>query len=152
MSEAGNQFSIGPGTTVTLHFSLRLEDGSVVDSTFDRSPAQFTVGDGKLLSGFEKKLYGLQAGQRESFTVLPEDGFGQPNPNNVQTFKRDVFDSELELAEGLVVSFADASQSELPGVVKSVGDDEVVVDFNHPLAGRQIAFEVDIIAVEQAQK
>lgn len=139
---------IGPGTTVTLHFRLNLEDGSVVDSTFDKSPATFSTGDGQLLDGFERKLHGLAVGQRESFTVLPEDGFGQPNPNNVQTFNRSVFSDSMELAEGLVVSFADANRAELPGVVKSISDDEVVVDFNHPLAGKPIIFEVEILAIE----
>lgn len=133
---------------VTLHFRLSLEDGTVVDSTFEKAPASFFVGDGSLLDGFEKKLLGMTAGGRDIFTVLPEEGFGQPNPNNVQTFQRDHFDAGIELAEGLVVSFADANRAELPGVIKSLAEDEVVVDFNHPLAGRKILFEVEILAVE----
>lgn len=143
-----SELTIGPGTRVTLHFSLRFEEGDVIDSTFDQSPVSFTFGDGSLLEGFEKQLQGLCVGRRDTFTVLPEEGFGQPNPNNIQYFKRDDFNADMELTEGLVVSFADASQTELPGVVKSVNEDEVVVDFNHPLAGRTILFEVDIIAIE----
>ena len=133
---------------VTLHFSLQFEDGSVIDSTFDRDPAVFSVGDGSLLPGFEKKVFGMVEQQQGCFTVLPEEGFGQPNPNNVQQFSREDFSEELELVEGLVISFADASQSELPGVVKSVEGNKVVVDFNHPLAGKNITFNVEIIAVE----
>ena len=90
----------------------------------------------------------MKAGQQASFTVLPEDGFGRPNPDNIQHFARSRFARDMELAEGLVISFADASQAELPGVVKSVTDEMVVVDFNHPLAGRTIEFAVDIIQVE----
>lgn len=135
---------IGPDTQVRLHFSLKLDDGSIVDSTFEKEPANFVVGDGSLLDGFEKKLYGMKAGESGSFQILPEDGFGQPNPNNLQTFSRKDFSAEVELAEGLVVSFADANQSELPGVIKSFNDSEVVVDFNHPLAGRTVKFDVEI--------
>lgn len=142
---------IGTGATVSMHFRLSLEDGAVIDSTFEKSPAEFTVGDGKLLPGFEKKLMGMVAGQAQTFTVLPEEGFGQPNPNNLQSFRPDVFAKDMELAEGLVVSFADANKAELPGVVKSISADEVVVDFNHPLAGRNIQFEVDILAVTPAE-
>ncbi len=142
--------AIGPDTRVTLHFQLGLEDGAVVDSTFDKSPACFTVGDGSLLNGFERKLHGLRAGDRERFTVTPEEGFGQHNPSNIQSFRRDEFSRDLELAEGLVLSFADASKAELPGVVASFDDSEVVVDFNHPLAGRNILFDVEIIAVDPA--
>lgn len=139
---------IGANTRVTLHFSLKFADSTVVDSNFDKEPAVFTIGDGSLLAGFEAKLIGMSAGQSGSFTILPEQGFGQPNPNNIQQFSRADFAADMELAEGLVISFADASQTELPGVIKSVNDDRVEVDFNHPLAGRDIQFDVNIIDVE----
>lgn len=139
---------IGDGTDITLHFSLQLESGEMVDSTFDGAPATFSFGDGKLLPGFEEVLVGLTSGQREHFTIPPEKGFGQHNPNNIQRLERQAFDPDMELEEGLVVSFADAAGGELPGVVRSVGESEVVVDFNHPLAGRVIFFEVEIIAVK----
>lgn len=145
-----SELAIAPEMRVTLHFSLQLENGDVVDTTFDKQPATFTVGDGSLLPGFERRLIGLHKGAREQFTVLPEDAFGQPNPNNVQHFERVQFDPAMELHEGLVISFADASKTELPGVVSRFDDDEVVVDFNHPLAGRTIVFEVEIIDVVNA--
>ncbi len=141
---------IANDTRVTLHFSLTLEDGSVVDSNFDKQPASFDVGDGSLLAGFEKKIHGMKAGQKASFTVLPEESFGQPNPANIQRFSRSDFAQDMELTEGLVISFADAGQSELPGVVTSITDEAVMVDFNHPLAGRTIQFDVGIVAVENA--
>lgn len=139
---------IAPNTRVTLHFSLQLENGDIVDSTFDKKPATFTVGDGSLLPGFERKLFGLQKGERRQFTVSPEDAFGQPNPNNVQHFKRSQFDPAMELHKGLVISFADAAKSELPGVISGFDNENVEVDFNHPLAGRTITFDVEIIDVE----
>lgn len=138
---------IAQNTKVTLHFALTLAGGDILDSTFDKKPATFTFGDGNLLSGFENKLRGMQKGDRKQFTVTPEDAFGQPNPANVQHFKRSDFDPAMELHEGLVISFADAQKAELPGVVKSFNADEVVVDFNHPLAGRVIYFDVEILDV-----
>ncbi|MBL4827315.1 MAG: FKBP-type peptidyl-prolyl cis-trans isomerase [Spongiibacteraceae bacterium] len=140
---------IGPDTRITLHFSLMLEDGAVVESTFDKQAASFTFGDGCLLKGYEEKLLGMQAGQKASFSMLPEQGFGQHNPSNVQQFSPKDFSQDITLEEGLMVSFADASQSELAGVVKSVCSDVVEVDFNHPLAGRTILFDVDIIDVKR---
>ncbi len=142
---------IGSESSVTLHFSLKFEDGATVDSTFDKEPATFVVGDGSLLTGFENKLLGMTAGEKSTFTILPEEGFGQPNPNNIQQFDRSHFSADLELSEGLVISFADASQSELPGVIKSVEGDVVMVDFNHPLAGKNIIFDVDIVAVKPSE-
>jgi len=143
--------TLGPGTRVTLHFSLKLENGDVIDSNFERDPATFTVGDGNLLAGFERAMLGLQEGARETFVIKPEDGFGQPNPNNIQEIPRAQFGADIELSEGLMLSFADAQKAELAGVVRGFDDNTVFVDFNHPLAGRNIVFDVAILRIEPAQ-
>lgn len=143
--------TLGPGTKVTLHFALRFPDGGTIDSNFEREPATFTVGDGNLLQGFEQALFGLRAGDRKTLLIKPEQGFGQRNPNNIQEIPRHQFDEGLELSEGLVLSFADAQNTELPGVVREFNDQIVTVDFNHPLAGRDIEFEVAILKIEPEQ-
>ncbi|MNP01568.1 FKBP-type 16 kDa peptidyl-prolyl cis-trans isomerase [compost metagenome] len=144
-----NMQRIGADTEVTLHFAIKLEDGNVVDSTFDKQPATFKVGDGNLLPGFEQALYGLKAGDKRTLQIEPEQGFGQPNPANVQVMPREQF-QDMELAEGLLVIFNDAAKTELPGIVKAFDEQHVTIDFNHPLAGKTLAFEVDIIEVKPA--
>jgi len=139
---------IGPGTRVTLHFSILMPSGDEVDSTWNRRPATFEVGDGNLLPGFERALYGLCAGDTRSLAISPEDGFGMPHPDNVQTLKKDAFPPDLTLEEGLVVSFADAARAEVPGVISRIDDASVEVNFNHPLAGLTLTFDVQIIRVE----
>jgi FKBP-type peptidyl-prolyl cis-trans isomerase SlpA len=136
---------------VFLNFSVSLEDGSEVDSNFGGEPVSFVVGDGNLLPGFERVLMGMEPGQRHVFTVSPEDAFGQPNDNNVQTVARDHFDDDVALEIGLVFSFADAAGGELPGLIVAFDEDEVTVDFNHPLAGRRILFDVQVHRVEPAE-
>lgn len=145
------ELAIGPGTKITLHFALQLDNGDMVDSNFERDPATFTVGDGNLLPGFEKALYGMLEGEHKTLIIKPEDGFGQRNPNNIQEIARSQFSPDLELSEGLMLSFADAQKTELPGVVQRYDDEVVVVDFNHPLAGRDILFEVAILKIEPVQ-
>ena len=140
---------IGPGSTVTLHFAIKLDDGQLVDSNFEGKPATFTVGDGNLLEGFEKALFGLFEGSEESLRILPENGFGQHNPSNIQVLPRQHFE-DMELEEGLVISFADPQGGELPGVVDRFDDNKVHVDFNHPLAGKTLFFDVRILSVENA--
>ncbi|MFV8817851.1 FKBP-type peptidyl-prolyl cis-trans isomerase [Haliea sp. E17] len=139
---------VSEGTRVFLNFSVSLEDGSEVDSNFGTDVVDFAVGDGSLLPGFERRIFGMSAGERQMFTVPPEDAFGQPNEQNVQRIKRDNFDPDAELEIGLVFSFADASGGELPGMIIAFDDDDVTVDFNHPLAGRTILFDVLIHRVE----
>jgi len=140
--------TVSENTEITLHFSLSLTNGELVDSNFDGAPATFTYGDGSLLPGFEKTLIGLREGDKEAFSVPPEAGFGQPNPNNVQVMKRSTFSNDVKLSKGLMLSFSDASGGELPGVVVEFDDDEVSVDFNHPLAGRNIIFKVHILSIK----
>jgi len=142
-----SELEVGKGTGVVLHFSLKLDDGSVVDSTFEGDAAAFEFGDGNLPAGFEELLVGMKAGEKGQWDVPPEKAFGMPNPNNQQTMQRSEFPDDMELAEGLVVSFADANKSELPGVVAELSDNEVVIDFNHPLAGKTLNFEVQVLSV-----
>ncbi len=146
-----HELKIAEGTTVTLHFSLTLTDGKVIDTNFESQPATFTVGDGNLLKGFEKSIMGLAAGAKESLIIKPEAGFGAHNPSNLQQIPRDQFSGDIELTEGLMLSFADAQKAELPGVVVAFDNKEVTIDFNHPLAGRDIIFAVDILEVAPAE-
>ena len=145
-----NELTIGPGVEVTLHFELKLEDDTLVDSNFEGEPATFAVGDGNMLAGFEEALFGLKAGDQRKVSIPPEKSFGQHNPTNIQQLKREDFPADVTLENGLVVSFADAQQNELPGVVTAFDETTVTVDFNHPRAGRTIEFNVKIIDVNPA--
>lgn len=138
----------GPDMSVTLHFSVRLMDGAEVDSTREGQPATFVWGDGSLLPGFERAVLGLKAGDKRSVFIDADTGFGAYNEDNIQHFRRHEFPEDMALESGSVISFKDPSGGELPGVVKSADDDWVAVDFNHPLAGRDLTFEVEIVQVE----
>ena len=139
--------AITQGSKVVLHFSLKLETGEVVDSTFEGSPASLSIGDGNLPAGFESVLMGLSKGDEKQVVIEPENAFGMPNPNNIQTMPRSTFQADMALTEGLVISFSDAASAELPGVIRAFDDSIVEVDFNHPLAGRSLAFRVQILEV-----
>ena len=141
---------IQENSTVTLHFALHLDSGEQVDSTFERRPATLTIGDGNLPEGFERHLIGLSEGDRRKVQVPPQDAFGRHNPQNIQQFKRDRFAQSEPLEVGMVMSFEDAGKNELPGVVATLDDEFVEVDFNHPLAGKTLDFEVEIIEVKGA--
>jgi len=147
--QESQELRIDEGMEVTLHFTLSLEDGTVVDSTRDKAPATFKVGDGNLPPGFEHPLKGLSTGESGTFEITPEHAFGQHNPQNIQMLKRDDFESD-EPEVGMVMSFADAAGGELPGVIKSIEGEQVEVDFNHPLAGRTLTFEVEVLDVKPA--
>jgi len=146
-----NDLQITESTKVSLNFSITLDSGEVIDSNFDHEPASFVMGDGSLLPGFEACLVGMKGGDEGIFIITPEQGFGEPQEANYQDIPRHTFSNDSELEIGMVFSFADAAGSELPGIVDSFDEDTVRVNFNHPLAGRTLRFEVKIDRVEPAE-
>lgn len=143
---------IAAGCRVTLHFALAFPNGDIIDSNFERTPASFTLGDGSLLPGFESLLLGLGEGAKGEAVLPPTEAFGEPNPGNVHYLPRSRFarflpDEYAELRPGSVVSFADAAGFDLPGVVKTIDPQGAEVDFNHPLAGRDIVFRFHILQI-----
>jgi len=140
--------AIGPGTRVSLHFAIKLQDGQIIDSNFDAQPASFTFGDGNIPEGFEQALLGLKAGEHAELTIAPERGFGMHNPSNIQVLPRSQF-KDMALEPGLVVSFQEPG-GELPGMIIEFSEEKVTVDFNHPLAGKTLIFEVQVESVEAA--
>lgn len=140
---------IGPHSTVLFHFTIKLEDGSVADSTqVHGKPAKLQMGDGSLTENFESCLLGLASGAKKVFELTPDDAFGPINPDNIHHMERSRFGAELELEEGAILSFTQPNGAEIPGIIRGVAGDSVTVDFNHPLAGHNVTFEVEILAVD----
>ena len=143
------EIRIEDGSSVELHFSVSIENGVEIDNTRIREePVSLVIGDGNLLPSFENALFGLRAGDRRTVSLPPEEAFGVWNPENVQQF--DTVKFEQRPIEGHMIEFEDKAKQSLYGVVKTVGDDITEVDFNHPLAGKNITFEVEIFKVTPA--
>ena len=137
------------GSLVKLHFEVSLENGTVIDSTFNRDePVKLTIGDESLLPGFEQVLMNLRAGDTRTAHLEPEQAFGEWNPDNIQHFSRTQFALVADNPEiGMLVEFEDKGKNTLPGTISTITDDEVVVDFNHPLAGQPVLFKIKIFQV-----
>lgn len=147
--QPNDEIRIAEGSTVALHFSVSIENGVEIDNTRSREqPVSLTIGDGNLLPGFEKALFGLRAGDRRTVHLPPEDAFGEWNAENLQKFDTVKFESRPEI--GQMIEFEDKAKSSLFGVVAAVNDDITEIDFNHPLAGKNISFEVEIFKVTPA--
>jgi len=150
----GSGEAIGQNSRVTLHFSLLLSSGEEIDTTRRGKPAVFEFGDGNLLPGFEEALLGMVPGDDSQLTIGAKDAFGLRNPANVRVMPKTGF-SDLEAGgefeEGLILSFK-APDGELPGVIVEVFDESLKIDFNHPLSGEDIVFDVSIINVENPPK
>ncbi|MGB5325835.1 MAG: peptidylprolyl isomerase [Pseudomonadales bacterium] len=131
-------------SVLLLNFALALTDGEVIDSNLEHAPLRYTMGSGDMLPGFERAMLGMRAGEKKTLQLDPAEAFGLVNEDNVQRFARDKFSADTELQAGVVLSFSDAAGAETPGVVVEVGTEYATVDFNHPLAGREISFTVHV--------
>ena len=135
------------GSRVTMHFSLKLSDGMLVESSFDDQPLSFVVGDGTLDKGLELALIGLREGDHQVLTLMPGQAFGMRDETAVQRVEKSRFPADMQLEPGQIVGFSGPDGQELAGAVLELQDQHVKVDFNHPLAGREIVFETRIIEV-----
>jgi len=140
---------IAYGSLVKLHFEVSLENGTIIDSTFNRdAPVSLTIGDESLLPGFEQVLMNLRAGDTRTAHLEPEQAFGEWNPENIQHFSRTQFALVADNPEiGMMVEFEDKGKNTLPGTISAIDVDQVEVDFNHPLAGQDVLFKVKIFKV-----
>lgn len=139
--------SIGPGSEVQMHFTLSLADGTVADTTREGEPLRFVMGDGTLIEGLELVLYGLKRGDRQTLSIEPRDAFGYPEAENIHTLPKREFPAEIRPEVGQIIGFSTPSGEEVPGAITAVHTDSVEVDFNHPLAGHEIIFEVEILDI-----
>ncbi len=135
------------GARVGLRYRLTLADGTRVDESGEGEPLSFSVGDGTLEQGLEARLLGLRAGARATFYLAPGEAFGFADPEAVHRMPREDFPPDMVIAPGAVVSFAAPSGLEVAGTVVEVAEQEVKVDFSHPLAGRALVFEVEVLEV-----
>lgn len=140
---------ITENSEVLMHFAIKLEDGSVADSTQAMGkPAKFRMGDGSLTDNFEKCLLGLAAGEQSSFVLEPEDAFGHSNPDNIHHVDLTKFGADAPAEVGTIIAFAGPDGNDIPGIITEVVGDSVTVDFNHPLAGQRVTFDVEVVTIE----
>ena len=143
---------VQPQSFLTLHYRLSGPDGADIVNTFADKPATLSLGTGALAPAIEARLLGLTEGTRASFELAAGEAFGERNPQLLQRVKRSLLDELGNPAEdysvGDVVQFPTPDgQGAYAGVVREVAGDALLFDFNHPLAGRPVTFEVELIGV-----
>jgi FKBP-type peptidyl-prolyl cis-trans isomerase SlyD len=142
--------TIKDGIVVGMDYTLRLDDGQVIDSSDGREPLEFLQGRGQIISGLEQALYGMTIGDKKSVKVAPADGYGEADPNAMEMVSQDVFPSDLKLKVGMRLNMRDPSGNVFAAYVASIGPNGVLLDFNHPLAGEELHFDVKIASLRPA--
>ncbi|MEM9378951.1 MAG: peptidylprolyl isomerase [Planctomycetota bacterium] len=143
------QLAIADGHQVALHFRLTLDDGSIVDDSFDDDPLVYVHGSQTIVPGLERELTGRTAGDECRVVVDPEDGYGPHDPTMERPVPRSMFPDDSELEPGTAFQ-ATGPDGAMQLWVKEVDGDEVVVTANHPLAGKRLTFDVRVVDVREA--
>ena len=139
---------IARNSLVTLYYSLGLPNGDVLEENFDGEPMTVQLGQGEMAEGLELALIGLREGQQDTVDIMPELAFGHIDETLFRSIPRVEFDPEIELRPGLIIEFSTDGGDTLPGTIVEVGDDEVRVDLNHPLAGQTVRYSVQIVSID----
>ncbi len=135
---------------VLLHYSIKLTTGNLIESSFDDDPVEISMGNNQLTEGMELAIYGLTEGDQQTLTLTPEQCFGYRDEDNIHDMPLSDFPTDMKPEPGLTYSFGTPEGDELPGTVRTVNDDSVEVDFNHPLAGQHLIFTVEIMGINNA--
>ncbi len=138
---------IAQGKKIKFDYKLTV-DGQVVDSSEGKQPIEYVQGDGKIIPGLSKQLEGLKAGDEKTITVPAAEGYGDVDKGAVKEVPRSMLPKDTELAVGQVFEFQSEDGVRLPGIIKEIKDQMVLLDFNHPLAGKELKFEIKIVSVE----
>jgi len=134
---------------VTMRYELTV-DGVVIDSSDNDEPIVFIQGQEDVIPGLEKAIYKMKAGEKKSIHVTPEEGYGEIDPEAFQDVPRDKFPSDIPLKPGVELEMKDEDGETLFATIVSVDKDVVKLDFNEPLAGKDLYFEVEIVDLRQA--
>jgi FKBP-type peptidyl-prolyl cis-trans isomerase 2 len=143
---------IGPGTVVTIDYTLRLDSGEVVDSSDGRDPLVFHFGQGQIVPGLERGLAGLQMGDQREIRVSPEEAYGPHRSQAVHQIPLDRFPEDITPAIGLRLTVRGPEGQDVPFTITALSNEKATADFNHPLAGEVLTFSVTVRDVRSSDK
>lgn len=135
------------GDQIEIHYTGKLADGSIFDSSVDRDPLAFTLGEGQLIEGFEEAVYGMSKGDRKTVTIPPSKGYGERNDEMVLDVPRSQFPEDIDPVEGQQLQVQNEDSQEILVYISTVTDDTVTLDANPPLAGKELTFELELLSI-----
>jgi len=138
------------GDTIKVHYTGKLDDGSVFDTSADRDPLEFKLGEDQIISGFEKAVIGMEPGEKSTVTVPAEEAFGPHREEMVIEVKKEDFPADLDPKIGQKLNLHHSDDQTIIVTVTEVGENTVTLDGNHPLAGKDLTFDIELVEIVEA--
>lgn len=133
---------------VSVHYTGTLENGEVFDSSRDREPLSFEVGAGQMIPGFEKAVKGMKLNETKKITIEPSEAYGELKPDMVQKISKEQLPPELEVHVGQQLASQMPDGQQIVVTVKDITEEEITIDANHPLAGKTLNFEIEVVDIK----
>src|SRR5689334_16400775 len=135
------------GDTVKVHYHGRLTDGTTFDTSAGREPLEFEVGSGSVIAGFDNGVMGMEVGDKRTIEIPVEDAYGPKNPEMIVEFPINQFPEDLKPEVGMRLNMTNGSGQVIPVVITEVGTETVTLDANHPLAGQDLIFDIELVEI-----
>ena len=139
------------GLYVSVDYTGTLQNGQVFDSSQGGQPLEVQMGVGQLIEGFERELMGMSLSDKKTFTLSPEDAYGQRDDSLTREFARSEFPPEMEPRVGMTIALQTPEGRQVPAQITHLDDEKLSVDFNHPLAGESLTFEIEVVGISRTQ-
>lgn len=134
--------------TVRVHYTGKLADGQVFDSSLEREPIEFTMGQGQLIPGFEKGLLDMKVNEKKTINIPSEEAYGEPRQELIQEVDKSQLPEEIKPEPGMGLVSKSPDGREMNLVVTEVKEESIVVDGNHPLAGKDLVFDLEVVEIK----
>ncbi len=136
------------GDKVKVHYHGKLADGTMFDSSAGRTPLQFEVGSGQMIRGFDEGVVDMTIGEKKTIAIPPENAYGHRDPDNIIEFPLLNFPQEMKPHIGMQLNMRDKNGHTFPVVISEINGENALLDANHPLAGKELIFDIEIIDIE----
>jgi FKBP-type peptidyl-prolyl cis-trans isomerase 2 len=140
------------GDTVKVHYHGKLTDGTTFDSSAGRDPLEFEVGAGMMIKGFDDGVLDMTIGEKKTISIQAEDAYGPSDPENIIEFPITNFPEDMKPEIGMQLNMRDNSGNSFPVVITEVKVESVLLDANHPLAGKELVFDIELVEIKGASR
>lgn len=146
--KGGEKALVKKGDRIKVQYTGTLQDGTMFDKSKEGGPLEFTVGSGQIIPGFDKAVEGMKLNEEKKVTLKPEDAYGKRDETAIREFPKNSLPENFKPEKGMMIKLQDQTGRAIPGTVTDITENSITVDLNHPLAGKDLTFDIKVIGIE----